>query len=406
MFRVKLGLILSLCVLSLLLVSCTGGNSHLGSMMGKYNKSGGELKLNGHLLIIPPESTQLTDDGLEEAKGGESSEELTIWWSMTESAFTPDFYIPGTVVEISAVSNFEAFFASPLTLRLHFEMLSLPEAYGIDDLVVAYYDVLTGALLEIEGSLVPTGQQVEAPIMNTGIYYLKPRSFAGRLLGSGSTLEYRAASEMNLTGFNPSVPPWTFKNLDLAHNYQVAYKRPELDTPSITEFPAAEMVVRYDASTVLGNNIWGDVLDALSEAEAWPTKGMFSFIRQSSDGVVVLGDLILDPADAETLEIEGTLSSGNFPGLRWDGSGFPAFGSLISEGVVSTSAGNFFASVYRFDFLPGSPAGWTSYTWYAEVEEKNVPVSVVISNNADTDGNLIPAFTRCTVFDLATPIIF
>jgi hypothetical protein len=411
MFKFGINIAATLLLAAALILSgCGGGtNDHPGSISGKFSEAGGKLKANKATLIIPPNSVTVTDDGKTEQSGDERGRGLITYFTLTESTYSPAFFVEGSVYELNAVSIFEAQITSPLTFKLEYNEFLIPEGYAPTDLVIATYDNVTQRTTELASTVNLDEQMIEAPIMATGIFFLKPKSFTGELPSAGSTLTYRAQSGVNLTGFNPAVPPWTVKNFDLPFTFQISYKQPLTGMPLVDSFPMTEMAIQYDASAVLENTFFGDDLPAFQD-NLWPLNGIFAYLRQTGEGVEVLGDLLVtatvDNGDGTTSEVIGTISMQNYPALRFTRENYPTLASLVSEGAIVTSAGNKFARVYRYDYLPNSPDGWTSWTWYDEIDGKNVPVAAIISRNADQDGNLIPQLSRCTVFDLATPVIF
>ncbi|MCD6119987.1 hypothetical protein J7K50_09165 [bacterium] len=409
MFNSRTGIILVIGFFAfILLAACEGGSNNPGSISGKFSGTGGTLMADKAILIIPPNSVTLTDEGLGEQKGDERGRELTTYFTLTESVYEPAFFIEGSVYELQAVSLFEAEITSPLTLKIEYGGFLLPQGFAPTDLVIAYADISTGAVVELESTCNIDKKMIEAPIMGLGIFFLKPRSFSRVFPGYGSTLEYRASSGVNLAGFNPTVPPWNLSSLEIAGTFQIQCKKPLVGMPLIDEYMTAEMVYLYDATMAFENSIWGDTIPALAD-DAWPSGGVFAYSRQTNEGVEMLIDLLLETEveGAEGSEVvTGTLSEANYPVLRWDSDGLPTTGNLVSEGVMAVSAGNIFARVYRYDFLTGSPEGWISWTWYGEIDGKVVPVAAIISRNSDADGSMINPLTRCTVYDLATPILF
>ncbi len=410
MIRIGVLTLALLSVISVLIIaSCGAGtNDHPGSISGKFSAAGGKLKANKATLIVPPNSVTLTDTGKGEAESDDRGRELSMVFTLTESTFQPSFFIDGSVYVLQAVSIFDAEITSPLTFKIEYNEFSMLPGYGANDLCIAHYNISTGVTTELVSKHNAAEQMIEAQIVSLGTYFLKPKSFTGKLASKGTTLNYRAQSGVTLTGFNAAVPPWNVKNLALGFSFQTSYKQPLSDMPLVSGFPAVEMALTYNSSGPLENAFWGDSLPAFTDDE-WPTNGLYAYLRQTRGGVEVLADLILETevesADG-TETLAGTISSQNYPALRFTQDGYPILGNLVSEGTVVTSAGNYFARVYRYDFLANSPEGWISWTWYAEVDKKIVPVAAVISRNANPDGVLIAPLTRCTVFDLATPVIF
>ena len=182
----------------------------------------------------------------------------------------------------------------------------------------------------------------------------------------------------------------------------MSYMAPYAGAPGASLYPSADMLIRYDSAAVLENSIWGDGISGLT---GWPVDGVFAYLAEVQDGIEVLADLVLTQ-DVDGVPTAYTLSYQNYPALRWTHEGLPVYGDLISEGNITTSSGVYFARVYRYSYLSGSPLGWTAYTWYAEIDGKFSPVAVVVSNNGDLSGAPVSAFTRCTVFDLGTALVY
>ena len=412
MYKLRINIAATLLLAAALFLSgCGGGtNDHPGSITGQFSAAGGQLKADMATLIIPPNSVTLTEAGKKEQQSDKRGRGLITYFTLTQSSYRPAFFIEDSVYELNAVSIFLAEITSPLTLKIEYGGFLLPDGYAPTDLVIALYDVGTGRTTEIDSTINLEEQMIEAPIMGTGIFFLKPKAFTGLLPSEGSTLTYRVQSGYDLTGFDPTLPPWSFKNLDLPGVFQISYRLPLLGMPLVDSFPMAEMAVQYDSSIVPENIFFGDYLTSLPGA-VWPADGITAYLRQTGDGVEVLADLLVTTtttdADDEPQDVTGTLSMQNYPALRFTRENYPSLASLVSEGSVVTSAGPpMLAKVYRYDYLPNSPAGWTSWTWYAEVDGKNIPVAAIISRNADQDDNLISQLSRCTVYDLSTAVVF
>lgn len=179
------------CGAFLLMTACTGGNNHPGTMMGKFSIAGGTIEAGFARLEIPPNSITLTDTGREDQQGDERGRDLTTYFALVKSYAQPAGYIPGSVIEINAVSNFEAQITSNLFLGISYALSEVPAGVGPGDLAIGHYYVVvttdeeTGETVveefidEIPTTYDEDDGMIVGAINDTGVYFLMLASGAG-----------------------------------------------------------------------------------------------------------------------------------------------------------------------------------------------------------------------------------
>lgn len=377
-------ILLVAALLALFAVSCGKGSQvRKGYSFEDLGAGGGTIEAGNATLIVPP--------------GAFIQNLFKASISITNAPNAPDFFVPGTAIVINGnfrdlkgtVIDAGTAIVGTMKLIVNYDQGNVPAGLSDANLEMATFDA-AGNLVKLDSSVDTNAHQVTAQIGKLGVYYIRPKDFVGKMLSYSDSQTFRAEHGVNAGAtINPVAGPWDFTGLVLTEGYAYNYQQVTATSPVIASFPTATMQrqAAVAASSTLAHIPEGDFIPT---ALVGVTDYYFYF-TQKNDGIYLLGEFVAGSPFP---------TSKNLPVLYSDMLGNTTYGAPIATGAVTTTAGTFTSTVYKYEYLHGSNVGYTNYRWFANVNGKLTIVASVTTDNADSGGVPIPDLSSSDVFDL------
>jgi hypothetical protein len=377
-------LLLVVALLAIIFASC-GKGTHVrkGYSFEDLGAAGGTVEAGNATLIVPP--------------GAFIQDLFKASISISNAPNAPDFYVPGTAIVINgsfrnlggATIDAAAAIIGTMKLIINYDPKNVPAGISETSLVIASMDA-TGNETKLESTVDTVNHQVTAQIAALGVYLVRPMDFAGKMLSYDDSLTFRAGHGVNAGAtIDPAAGPWDFTGLALPEGFTYNYQQTTASSPLIADFGAATMQKEagVSATSLLTHIPEGDFVPAVLAGQ----KNYYFYFTQKNDGIYLLGEFVLATPFP---------TGKNLPMLYSDMLGNTTYGAPIATGSVTTTAGTFNATVYKYEYLHGSVVGYTNYRWFASVNGKLAIVASITTDNADSGGVPIPDLSSSDVFDL------